>query len=95
MKLIGVICVGVLFGLFIGLVVFLGPFYPHSLPARIWNIEETPMGWLDSLMIGTLGAGHGTLMLVIVIIHFAFWALLGGLVSSGIAILLSKLSSEN
>jgi len=92
MNYIRTLGLGVLFGLSAAFVVAFGPLYPHSLPARIWNVEEKPLDWLQALMDNVLHMNPGIQMLILYALHFALWAVLGILVFWAAAILFSKLS---
>ena len=93
MKHLGAICVGVLFGLFVGLAIIFGPLYPGSLLARIWLVEEKPIGWIVS-MTGAVGIAENHAMQLVILLHFGFWALLVGLVFFGVATGWEKLTSD-
>ena len=97
MKHIHAFWVGMLFGLFAGLVVFVGPLSPGSVPARIYYIEEKPLRWVDSQLIRLLHIDEtGVLSLILSVLlaglHFVLWGFLGGLLFWAGAGLLSKAS---
>ena len=88
------IILGLLFGLFVSVVVFCGPLYPHSLPDRIWRVEEKGFTWVDSALKDFPRTIHNVGMLAAGLFHLVFWALFGGLIFWAVAFLFSKLKSD-